>query len=232
MPMAVDIVMTGEPSIVVAIDGPAASGKSSVAKALAVKTGFQHVNSGLMYRAATRAVLEEGIDPSDVEKVVGLLGNAEVKCGWAGGEFEISIGGKVRRGLADADVNQHVSTVAKVPVVREALVALQRRVADGVSTVMEGRDIGSVVFPDTPFKFYVDASEEVRQKRRTEQGLADSIRDRDRQDSTRESSPLVIPDDAMVIDSSELTIEEVVGLVVDSLAGRGVGVDPAVETEE
>ncbi|MDG2125064.1 MAG: (d)CMP kinase [Verrucomicrobiales bacterium] len=217
-----DMEQDGMTGIVVAIDGPAASGKSSVAKSLAARTGFQHVNSGLMYRAATRAVLEEGIAPGDVESVIGFLVDADVKCGWVGDEFEISIGGKVRRGLAEADVNQHVSTVAKVAAVRAVLVELQRRTAVGVATVMEGRDIGSVVFPETPYKFYVDASEEVRQKRRVAQGLADSIRDRDREDSTRKSSPLVIAKGAVVIDSSELTVDEVVERVVESLVERGV----------
>ena len=156
-----------------------------------------------------------------------MLGDADVECEWRAGEIAISIGGKLRRGLAEADINQHVSTVAKVPEVREVLVALQRRVAGGVPTVMEGRDIGSVVFPDTPFKFYIDASEEVRQRRRQEQGLADSVRDRDRQDSTRESSPLVVPKDAVVIDSSDLSIDEVVGRIIAHLAEGGVDVQRA-----
>ena len=208
--------MQGERQVntVVAIDGPAASGKSSVARRFAERAGFQHINSGLMYRAATRAVLDEGVDPTDAASVVGLLGDAEVRCELREGELVIWIAGRERRGLDEADVNEHVSSVAQVAEVRAVLVDLQRKIAAGQPTVMEGRDIGSVVFPDTPFKFYIDASEEVREARRRAQGFTDSVADRDRKDSTRASSPLVIPDDAVVIDSSELSVDEVVDRVL------------------
>lgn len=207
---------------VVAIDGPAASGKSSVARELARRLGRRHINSGLMYRAATRAVLDAGIDPDDVPAIVELLGRARVGCRIdAAGRLEILIDGVVQGGLTADDVNAAVSRVAQVPEVRAVLVALQRALGTEAPCVMEGRDIGSVVFPDAPHKFYIDASEAVRQQRRAAQGLADSIAERDRKDSTRASSPLTIPEGAEVIDTSDLTIEEVVRRILEAMNDPG-----------
>lgn len=207
---------------VVAVDGPAASGKSSVSRRLAEKTGLRHINSGLMYRAATRAVLDEGISPDDAGAVARFFERVAVDCSVADdGSLVLCIGGRRRVGLQDDDVNASVSSVARVPVVREVMVAIQRNLASRVPTVMEGRDIGSVVFPGTPFKFYVDASEEVRAARRAAQGSTDSVSERDRADSTRASSPLVVPPDAIVIDSSNLGIDEVVDEIIGHLRGRG-----------
>jgi cytidylate kinase len=119
-------------------------------------------------------------------------------------------------------VNGMVSRVAANPGVRERLVAMQREAARGRDVVMEGRDIGSAVFPETPYKLYIDASEEVRQRRRAGQGIVDSIAARDRQDSARKASPLVIPLDAVVIDSSEMTLDAVVAAALASLADLGL----------
>ncbi len=212
---------TGNRSILVAIDGPAASGKSTVARVLAERVRFANINSGLMYRAATRSVLEEGIDPSDTAAVAEYFRHARVGCDGAGEALSVVINGKARHGLADADVNAHVSSVASVPEVRHLMVAIQREMAADRPTVMEGRDIGSVVFPDTPYKFYIDASEEVRARRRAAQGSSDAVGERDKADSTRKSSPLVIPDDATVIDSSDLSVDEVVDRIVVVLEESG-----------
>lgn len=211
--------------LIIAIDGPAASGKSTVAKRVAAALGIVFVNSGAMYRAFTWWVLRNGIDPADTPAVLALLGRTEFHCGEEEGIGTIAVGGvpMTRAELSASEVNSGVSVIAAIPEVRERLVAEQRRYASARGVVMEGRDIGSVVFPDTPCKFYIDASPEVREARRRAEGIADSIASRDRIDSSRKASPLVIPDDAVVVDSSELGIDEVVGRVLEVIRAKTGG---------
>jgi len=207
----------------VAIDGPAASGKSSVARELARQIGFEYVNSGAMYRAATWHVLQHGIAPGDSVAVTKLMENARIDCDLDKNGSRILIDGvDPSEHLRDDRVNEEVSLVSSVPRVREILVAKMRAYATEHDVVMEGRDIGSVVFPDTPFKFYIDASPEVRLRRRTAQGQRDQIAARDRADSSRRASPLIIAEDAHVIDSSNLTIEGVVGEIIGRLKMKGL----------
>jgi len=197
--------------LVIAIDGPAASGKSSVARELARRLGLIYVNSGAMYRAFTWHVLEMKIDPRDTPSVLALLHAMDFQCGLNGAESSLRINGAdPEPHLSDAPVNDNVSIIASIPEVREYLVAKQREYALHYDLVMEGRDIGSVVFPDTPCKFYIDASPEVRAARRAKQGLLDEINTRDKRDSSRSVSPLLMAKDAQLIDSSNLTIEGVV----------------------
>ncbi len=125
-----------------------------------------------------------------------------------------------RAELASTEVNAGVSAIAAIPEVRERLVAEQRRYASARGVVMEGRDIGSVVFPDTPHKFYIDASPEVREARRRAEGITDSIASRDRTDSSRAASPLVVAEGAVVVDSSELGIDEVVERVLAAIRSQ------------
>jgi cytidylate kinase len=208
---------------VIAIDGPAASGKSSVARSLARRLGWLYVNTGAMYRAFTWLVVEAGIDPRDAEAVTALLKKMTMTCRPAGNELIIELNGvDPSPHLADEAVNKSVSAVASIPEVRRELVALQRATGTGRDLVMEGRDIGSVVFPETPYKFYIDASVEVRARRRAAQGLLDEIVSRDKQDSTRKASPLIIAEDAHVIDSSHLTIDGVVGEIIGRLKLKGM----------
>jgi cytidylate kinase len=208
---------------VVAIDGPAASGKSSVARGLAKQIGFDYVNSGAMYRAVTWHVLQHAISPGDGDAIVRLLEASRIDCDLDGDRSRISIDGvDPAAHLRDDRVNDEVSLVSSVPRVREILVAKMRAYASGRNVVMEGRDIGSVVFPETPYKFYIDASPEVRLRRRIAQGQRDKIAARDYADSTRRASPLVIAEDAHVIDSSNLTIEGVVGEIIDRLKMKGM----------
>jgi len=203
--------------LVIAIDGPAASGKSSVARALARKLGLVYVNSGAMYRAFTWHVLEKKIDPRDTPAVLTLLQSVDFQCGLNGCESSLLIEGvDPESHLSDAAVNENVSIIASIPEVREYLVAKQREYALDHDLVMEGRDIGSVVFPETKWKFYVDASPEVRAARRAKQGFLDEIITRDKRDSSRTASPLMIAKDAQVIDSSHLTIDG----VVEEISGR------------
>lgn len=214
--------MSLEHPIIVAIDGPAASGKSTVAKRVAAELGCVFVNSGGMYRAFTWWVLRNGIMPSDTAAVIELLDRTDFVCGETNGVGTITVGGTLmtRNEMAATEVNAHVSTIASIPEVRERLVAEQRRYASDTSVVMEGRDIGSVVFPETPYKFYIDASPEVREARRRAEGIDDAIAERDKIDSSRKASPLVIAGDARVIDSSHLEVAEVVAEVLTAIRGH------------
>ncbi len=210
------------PHIVIAIDGPAASGKSSVARVLARQIGFIYVNTGAMYRAVTWLAVSRDVPHADAARVVELLHRTEFVCGVASGESTLRLDGvDPTPHLTDAAVNANVSTVATIAEVRSVLVKKQRDLALAHDVVMEGRDIGSAVFPDTPYKFYIDASLEVRAQRRVRQGLQDVIGTRDRQDASRKSSPLIIAEDAHVIDSSNLTIDGVVGEIIGRLKLKG-----------
>ncbi len=209
--------------IAVAIDGPAASGKSTVAKILAKRLGLIMVNTGAMYRAVAWAIIQKNIDPSNVKAVVEMLNEVDFSCGVENGFSTILVDGFYPGdALREDPVNQRVSKVAVVPEVRELLVRMQRGYLELGSVVMEGRDIGSVVFPDTPYKIYIDASEEVRLARRSAEGLTDAVAKRDAVDSKRKISPLIVADGAVKIDSSEMGIEEVVAAAVDVLRTKGV----------
>lgn len=207
---------------VVAIDGPAASGKSSVARELARRIGFVYVNSGAMYRAVTWHVLERGIDPADRAAIAQVAETMRLECDLEADESRILIAGvDPSSHLRDLRVNDGVSLVSSVPRVREVLVEKMRAYALQYNVVMEGRDIGSVVFPDTPYKFYIDASPEIRSQRRAAQGQTDRIAARDEADSSRSTSPLTIAPDAEVIDSSALSIAGVVNHIVERLQAKG-----------
>lgn len=210
-------------SIVIAIDGPAASGKSTVARLVARRLGFLYVNSGAMYRAFTWLALARGIDCSDREAVSGMLADVAVDCGERDGSGLIRLDGRDPGDeIHSAAVNANVSAMAAVPAVRQRLLGALRAYAERFDLVMEGRDIGTVVFPDTPHKFYIDASPEIRQARRRSQGMEDSVTDRDRKDSSRATAPLAVAADAVVIDSSHRSVEEVVEAVLDELRARGL----------
>ena len=215
--------MTTQIHRVIAIDGPAASGKSSVARELARRLGYVYVNSGAMYRAVTWHVLENGVDPNDSDRIIELVRAAPLRCELIDNRSRIFIG-DVDPGphLRDDQVNRNVSQVSTVPEVRVILVEKLRNYAREHDLVVEGRDIGSVVFPDTPYKFYIDASPEVRSRRRAAEGQRDEIAARDRADSARRASPLTIAEDALVIDSSNLTIDGVVGEVIGRLKMSGL----------
>lgn len=208
---------------VVAIDGPAASGKSSVAREVAKQLGFDYLNSGAMYRAATWHALQNAISPADGAAVAHLLENSRLDCHPDAAGSRILIDGvDPAEHLWGERVNEGVSLVSSIPRVREILVAKMRACARDRDVVMEGRDIGSVVFPETPYKFYIDASPEVRLRRRIAQGQRDHIAARDQADSSRRTSPLVIAEGAHVIDSSHLSIAGVVGEIIGQLKTRGM----------
>lgn len=207
---------------VIAIDGPAASGKSSVARELAQRLGFVYVNSGAMYRAVTWYVLEHNVDPNDSHRIIELVESARITCDLQNNQSRILIDDvDPADHLRDDRVNDGVSLVSRVPRVREILVAKMRNYARDHDLVMEGRDIGSVVFPDTPYKFYIDALPEVRLQRRALQGERDAIAMRDHADSSRRASPLVVAKDAEFIDTSNLTIDGVVDEIIRRLKLKG-----------
>ena len=212
-------------STIIAIDGPAASGKSTVARTLARRLRLAYVNSGAMYRAVTWWMLRHGADPQDPDAVLALAARMPMECGLENGVSTIRMGDEnPGPALCEEAVNQNVSAIARMPEIRRMLVKKQRDYAEYCDLVMEGRDIGSVVFPDTPYKFYIDASPEVRARRRALQGQRDAITDRDRADTSRRTSPLTIAEDAYVIDSSNLTIDGVVGEIVGRLKLKGLEV--------
>jgi len=208
---------------VIAIDGPAASGKSSVARELARRLSFVYVNSGAMYRAMTWHVLQHHISAGDVTRVAQLVEATRITCGLENNETCILIDGvDPSEYLRGDNVNQNVSLVSSVPRVREIIVEKLRSYSRNHDLVVEGRDIGSVVFPDTPYKFYIDASPVVRLLRRAAQGQRDEIATRDHADSSRYASPLVVAKDADVIDTSNLTIEGVVNEILTRLKMKGL----------
>jgi CMP/dCMP kinase len=211
-------------TVVIAIDGPAASGKSTVARALAGRLGYRFLNSGDLYRAMTWACLQHCVDCHDVGAVASAAGQSRVEVGCDGSDYYPLIDGiDPRAHLRDDTVNANVSPVSAVPAVRYILSAAIRAHAQGRQTVVEGRDIGSAVFPETPYKFYIDAPPQVRQRRRRNQGQSEEISKRDLIDSTRSTDPLTIAPGATVIDSSTLDVEGVVAAMLEKLKGQGLG---------
>jgi cytidylate kinase len=214
-----------DPHRVIAIDGPAASGKSSVARQVARRFDFVYVNSGAMYRAVTWTVLNCGIDPADKPRIAQLVTTLSFGDKLHDKELRLLIDDvDLTEHLHEDRVNSEVPRVSTVSEVRRVLVQRMRDYATKHDLVVEGRDIGSVVFPDTPYKFYVDASPEVRARRRAAQGHRDEIARRDQADSSRPASPLIVAKDAEVIDTSNLSIDAVVGEIVSRLNQKGLSI--------
>ena len=214
--------------LVIAVDGTSGSGKSSTSRQVAARLGMRYLDTGAMYRALTWWVLQQGIDPADGPVVAERSAEPEIVSGTDPEAPTIEVDGTdVSVQIRAADVNAAVSPVAAVPDVRARLLLLQRSaisaaVADGVGIVVEGRDIGSVVAPEAQVKVYLSADPSARAARRSaEEGGSDlgltqeSLLNRDRIDSTREASPLVQADGAVHIDTTDLTLEQVVAGVVE-----------------
>jgi len=222
------------PGMIIALDGPAGAGKSTVARRVAEELGLSFLDTGAMYRAVTLTVLEGGLHPSDAEACARVAREVELDFD---GEGHVLVGGRSGEpDIRSRTVTLNVSAVSAHPGVRDAIVARQRELAgrlDGV--VAEGRDTTTVVFPEADFKFYLHASPEERARRRAAQEgrpedlrviLAD-IQRRDRLDETRAHSPLVQAHDAIEIDADRLDVEQVVALVLEAVRsgarGRGAG---------
>lgn len=217
----------------VAIDGPSGAGKSTVAKAVASRFGFIYLDTGAIYRTVGLAARRAGIDPKDAESVLPLLPGLTIR-------FDYGEDGTQRMFLGDEDVSKEIRTpeismyasdVSAIPGVRTFLLDMQRDMAKKTSVVMDGRDIGTVVLPDAGLKIFLTASVEERARRRLaelaakgdpstyEQVLADMI-ERDRNDSTRAAAPLKAADDAVVVDTSDMGLEESIDHVCSLVAER------------
>ena len=198
---------------VIAIDGPAGSGKSTLSRALADRLGLQRLDTGAMYRSVAWAVLRRHVDPADLEAVADVARGLVIEVG----DRIVADGTDITEAVRGPDVSATVSAVAANPAVRAVMVARQRRwVVEHGGGVVEGRDIGSVVLPDADLKLYLDAAPEVRAARRAEEG-AEAVARRDRIDSTRAASPLEVPAGARVVDTGAHSVDEIVEEVVSWL---------------
>ncbi len=220
--------------LIITLDGPAGSGKSTVARLLAKRLGLEFLDTGAMYRGLTAYCLDQGIDPVEMtDEVVELANDCPITFDWASDPPQLRIAHRdVTSRLRDPDVTGHVSDVASIPQVRRVLVEAQRRIArEHPRLVTEGRDQGSVAFPNATLKFFLDAQPKVRAKRRADQlraagksadeaQILEKITRRDERDANRKDGPLICPDDAQRIDTSELALDEVVSLLEDLVRHR------------
>ncbi len=222
--------------ITIAIDGFSSSGKSTVAKIVAKRLGYLFIDTGAMYRAVTLFALREGLT-TDAEKLSQRLGDVDVSFAYnpAIERSEVYLNGQnVDTQIRSMEVNENVSTVAQIAAVREKLVALQQKIGREGGVVMDGRDIGTVVFPNAELKIFMTASVEVRAKRRYDeliasgaadvsyQEIAENIASRDWADENREHSPLRCADDAIRVDNSSMSIEEQVEWVFEQISQLGL----------
>ena len=215
----------------IAIDGPAGAGKSTVAKRIAEIMHLTYVDTGAMYRALGLKAVRNGIDPGDAEAVAPILTDTTVTFIKINGEQHVVLDGEdVNELIRTEEISHAASVISTLPEVRQKLVDLQREIARSTDTVMDGRDIGTVVLPNTPYKFYVTASAEVRAKRRfieyqqkgilgdmTYEDVLNEVKARDERDMNREFSPLRPAENAVIIDTSEMSIDEAVDAVIEDI---------------
>ena len=216
-------------SFVVAIDGPAGSGKGTVAKLISEKLGFVNIDTGATFRCIALAMIQKDIKKEEEDKIKELLNHIDINMKPDG---TVLLNGEiVTDRIRENDVNTLVSPISVIKIVRDKLLDVQRKIAEGKNVVMEGRDIGTVVFPDADVKIYLDASPEERAKRRLKQNqekgiessyeeVLQNIIDRDKRDSGREIAPLKQADDAIYLDSTPLSIEEVVEKITDIIKAK------------
>lgn len=211
----------------VAIDGPAGAGKSTIAKLVAKEKGYIYVDTGAMYRGLAIHFLDKGIQPQETEKVIEACKDAEVTIAYKDAVQHVYLNGKdISSRLRNEEVGNMASVTSAIPEVRKKLLELQQNLAKTQNVIMDGRDIGTCVLPHADVKVYLTASVETRAKRRyqelQEKGedcnleeIAHDIEERDRRDMTREIAPLKQAEDAVLVDSSDMTIAEVVKTIVD-----------------
>ncbi len=219
--------MADVPFLIVAIDGGAAAGKSSAARALGERFHLLHADTGSYYRAVTADMLRRGVSAADLPAVRAALAGLRLATRVAGRTAAIEIDGKLPgEEIRSREVNEAVSPFAALPEVRDALLAYQRSLA-GLARrhgfrglVMEGRDIGTVIFPKADFRFFLQADPAERARRRAREGRLDPVAERDRIDSSRRAAPLARPAGAIAIDSTHLTLDEVIALMSAPIAAR------------
>ncbi len=209
-------------SFVVAIDGPAGSGKGTITKLVGERLGLLNIDTGATFRCVTLAMLKQNIKIDETEKIKKLLETIKIELERKGEEQKVWLNGEdVSVQIREKAVNDFVSPVSTLKIVREKLLELQRNIAQGKNVIMEGRDIGTTVFPDANVKIYLDATPEERAKRRVLQNIEkgipttyhealENVKARDKMDSERELAPLKRAEDAIYIDSTRMTIPEVV----------------------
>ncbi len=217
---------------VIAIDGPAGTGKSTVARRVAESLGYLFLDTGAMYRAVTYRLLEKRINLADISAIQAVLQDfhLEVQEGDEGKRYFLE-GQEITKAIRSPEVSRHVSAVSALPCVREALVCIQQKSLQGKNAVCEGRDMGTVVFPSARYKFFLVARSEVRAQRRYQEMLAKDphlvqtksevlfdLMQRDELDSTREISPLRAAEDAVLVDTSDRTIDQVVQYILAKVA--------------
>ena len=221
---------------VIAIDGPSGAGKSSVSRIVGEKLGYLHVDSGALYRIMTWQCLENGVDTSDPAAIAAFAAKVEIECRPENGAIAYYVKGEAPGNrIRTPEINAHASPVATVKEVRDRITAILRGMTAHGNLVVEGRDITTAVFPDTPARFYLTASAEARARRRqkeeVDKGIANqsaeavkaSLLARDAMDSTRKYAPLRKADGALEIDSSDLTLEQVVETVMAALPRAWLG---------
>ena len=207
--------------IVIAIDGTSASGKSTNAKLVARKLGYIYVDTGAMYRTLAWYCLQKGVNPADESVISELCKNWNTELVCEDGRVRLLVDGMSQEDeIRTAETSAVVSSVAAVPFVRDWMRAQQRESVRFGNLVMEGRDIGSNIFPETQFKFYMDASLEERQARRAADGVQENLAARDQRDSSRKASPLVVPEGAMVINNSGETPKETSGRIIAEIGRK------------
>lgn len=212
--------------MIIAIDGPAGAGKSTIAKLIAHKLGFLYIDTGAMYRAITLKAIEENIDINDTARLVAIAASSRIGLVVnSDGSLKVLLDGRdVSQAIRKPGITKLVSDIAKIKEIRQILVKIQRSLGHKANAVLDGRDIGTVVFPDADKKFYLDAAQNERVKRRykelvgqgqevSEQEVEEDLTNRDRIDSTRECAPLKKADDAIYIDTSRMAIDQVVNEV-------------------
>ncbi len=225
--------------IIIAIDGYSSTGKSTVAKRLADTLGYTYIDSGAMYRAVTFFAIERGLiddESFDSTGLIKMLVGVQIKFEWENGNNITYLNGRnISKSIRDMKISQLVSQVSAIPEVREKMVGIQRKFGQEKGVVMDGRDIGSIVFPDAELKLFLTASPKVRAQRRFDelktsgqkvffQTVLDNLQSRDEMDSNRIISPLIVPKDAIVIDNSEMNQHDqfniIVQLAKDRIYGR------------
>lgn len=236
--------MAGDRRLIIAIDGPAGAGKSTIAREIARRLGYLFINTGAMYRAIAWKALAEGIALEDADEVGTLARHAIIELSGPVDALEVEIDGEVvTRAIVTPEISRAASIVSTIPAVRRALVARQQALGAGGGVVMEGRDIGTHVFPNADVKIFLDATAEARARRRwlEEQDRGGTclplgqiqveIEERDARDRSRADSPLVQAPDALYLDSSEMTIDGVVEAILACLPMAPDGAEPEEKTD-